>query len=90
MAVDVGYGDREYWAFTNEYGQLIVILADKITRQNESTEVMLGDGRYCADEARVVGTEDPNLDQGHVIADSLGGVSNAYNITPENSNLNRY
>ena len=90
VAVNVGYGDREYWAFTNEYGQLIVILADKITRQNESTEVMLGDGRYCADEAHVVGTEDPNLDQGHVIADSLGGVSNAYNITPENSNLNRY
>lgn len=26
---------------------------------------------------------------GHVIADSLGGVSNAYNITPQDSTLNR-
>lgn len=34
------------------------------------------------------GVESPNLDQGHVIADSLGGVSNAYNITPQNSTLN--
>ncbi len=90
VVVDVGYGDREYWAFTNEYGQLIVILADKITRQNERTEVLLGEGRYCSDEARVPGTESPDLDQGHVIADSLGGVSNAYNITPQDSTLNRY
>lgn len=30
------------------------------------------------------------LDEGHVIADSLGGVSNAYNITPEESTLNRH
>ena len=31
-----------------------------------------------------------DLDEGHVIADSLGGVSNAYNITPQNSTLNRH
>ena len=49
VVVDIGYGDREYWAFTNEYGQLV-----------------------------------------RVIADSLGGVSNAYNITPQNSTLNRH
>ena len=30
------------------------------------------------------------MDEGHVIADSLGGVSNAYNITPQNSTLNRH
>ncbi|MFY7870593.1 MAG: DNA/RNA non-specific endonuclease, partial [Exiguobacterium sp.] len=47
-------------------------------------------GRYYADEAKVPGVEDPNLDEGHIIADSLGGVSNAYNITPQNSALNRY
>ena len=45
-------------------------------------------GRYCKDEARVPGTEQPDLDQGHVIADSLGGASNAYNITPQKSNVN--
>lgn len=42
------------------------------------------------DEAKVPGTERADLDQGHVIADSLGGVSNAYNITPQDSTLNRY
>lgn len=36
------------------------------------------------------GTERSDLDQGHVIADSLGGVSNAYNITPQESTLNRH
>ncbi|NMD71259.1 hypothetical protein HHO41_13220 [Bacillus sp. DNRA2] len=88
--VDVGFGDREYWAFTNEYGQLIRVEAKKITLQNHKTEHVLSSGRYYSDEARVPGTESPDLDQGHVIADALGGVSNAYNITPQNSILNQH
>ena len=36
------------------------------------------------------GVESEYLDEGHIIADSLGGVSNAYNITPQNSTLNRH
>lgn len=87
--VDIGYGDREYWAFTNEYGQLVKVVADKIILQDPSSEPVLSSGRYYKDEAKVPGTESPNLDEGHVIADSLGGVSNAYNITPQNSVLNR-
>lgn len=30
VVVDIGYGDREYWAFTNEYGQLVRVIADEI------------------------------------------------------------
>lgn len=90
VAVDIGYGDRVYWGLTNEYGQLVYVIADKIIIQNDSTEPVNADGRYYDDEAAVQGTEDSDLDQGHVIADSLGGVSNAYNITPQNSTLNRY
>ena len=26
VAVDIGFGDREYWAFTNEYGQLLSLI----------------------------------------------------------------
>ncbi len=89
VAVDIGYGSRVYWGLTNDYGQLVYVLADKITLQDSSTEVLKSNGRYYNDEAKVPGTEDPNLDEGHVIADSLGGVSNAYNITPQNSELNR-
>lgn len=90
VAVDIGYGDREYWGLTNEYGQLIYVIADKIILQDDSTEPVNSDGRYYDDEAAVPGTEQEDLDQGHVIADSLGGVSNAYNITPQDSILNRY
>ena len=36
------------------------------------------------------GVERADLDEGHIIADSLGGVSNAYNITPQDSTLNRH
>lgn len=89
VVVDVGFGDREYWAFTNEYGQLIKVIADEIILQDDKSEQTTSEGRYYPDEANVPGTEDPNLDEGHVIADSLGGVSNAYNITPQNSTLNR-
>lgn len=90
VRVDVGFGDREYWAFTNEYGQLIRVEAKNITLQNPNTEHVTSSGRYYSDEAKVPGTEKQDLDEGHVIADSLGGVSNAYNITPQDSILNRH
>jgi hypothetical protein len=90
VAVDVGYGDRTYWAFTNEHGQLIYVIADKIVLQDEDTEPVNSKGRYYDDEAKVPGTERKDLDEGHVIADSLGGVANAYNITPQDSTLNRH
>lgn len=89
VAVNVGFGDREYWAFTNENSQLVKVYAKKIILQNDDTEPVNKDGRYYSQIASVPGTEDSKLDRGHVIADSLGGVANAYNITPQNSTLNR-
>ena len=89
VAVDIGFGNREYWGLTNEYGQLVYVFADEIILQNPTTEQVLMSGRYYSDEAKVPGTERDDLDEGHVIADSLGGVANAYNITPQNSVLNR-
>ncbi|MFP7297017.1 DNA/RNA non-specific endonuclease [Neobacillus niacini] len=90
VVVDIGYGDREYWAFTNEYGQLVRVIADEIILQDDLTEPVTSSGRYYADEAKVPGVERADLDEGHIIADSLGGVSNAYNITPQDSTLNRH
>ncbi|MGM9927599.1 MAG: DNA/RNA non-specific endonuclease [Bacillus sp. (in: firmicutes)] len=90
VVVDIGFGDREYWAFTNEHGQLVRVIADEIILQNDNTEPVTSSGRYYSDEAKVPGVESAVLDEGHIIADSLGGVSNAYNITPQNSTLNRH
>lgn len=90
VVVDIGYGSREYWAYTNEFGQLVRVAAKKIVLQNVATEPVLKSGRYYPEEANVPGTERADMDQGHVIADSLGGVSNAYNITPQDSTLNRH
>jgi hypothetical protein len=90
VVVDIGYGDREYWAFTNEYGQLVRVIADEIILQDDLNEPVLSSGRYYADEAKVPGVVSDVLDEGHIIADSLGGVSNAYNITPQDSTLNRH
>lgn len=90
VKVNIGFGDRDYWAFTNEHGQLVVVLAENIILQNDETEPVLSTGRYYRDEAKVPGVEHKDLDEGHVIADSLGGVSNAYNITPQDSTLNRH
>lgn len=90
VVVDIGYGVREYWAFTNEYGQLVKVIADKIILQDDRTEQVTSSGRYCKDEAKVPGVERSDLDEGHVIADSMGGVSNAYNITAQDSTLNRH
>lgn len=90
VKVDIGFGDRTYWAYTNAYGQLVKVTADTIILQNDATEFVTSDGRYYSDEAKVPGVEQYDLDEGHIIADSLGGVSNAYNITPQNSMLNRH
>ncbi|MGG1594202.1 DNA/RNA non-specific endonuclease [Terribacillus saccharophilus] len=90
VAVDIGYGERVYWAFTNDHGQLVRVIADEIILQDDSTEPVTSSGRYYSDEAKVPGVESDILDEGHVIADSLGGVSNAYNITPQESTLNRH
>lgn len=90
VAVDIGFGDREYWAFTNKYGQLVKVTAKEIILQDDRTEAVTSNGRYYNDEADVPGTECADMDKGHIIADSLGGVSNAYNITPQESTLNRH
>ena len=90
VKVDVGFGDREYWAYTNEYGQLVRVEAKEIILQDDNTEPITAEGRYYSDEAKVPGVEQKDLDEGHIIADSLGGVSNAYNITPQDSTLNRH
>jgi DNA/RNA non-specific endonuclease len=90
VVVDIGFGDRVYWAFTNEYGQLVRVIAEEIIIQDDGNEPVLSSGRYYSDEAKVPGVESDILDEGHIIADSLGGVSNAYNITPQESTLNRH
>ncbi|WP_313635922.1 DNA/RNA non-specific endonuclease [Exiguobacterium sp.] len=90
VVVDIGFGDRKYWAFTNEHGQLVRVIAKKIILQDDVKEDVTRDGRYYSDEAKVPGVERADLDEGHIIADSLGGVSNAYNITPQDSTLNRH
>ncbi|KIL48604.1 hypothetical protein KP77_22560 [Jeotgalibacillus alimentarius] len=90
VVVDIGFGDRDYWAFTNEYGQLVKVVAKEIILQDDATENVTSEGRYYYDEAKVPGVESDVLDEGHIIADSMGGVSNAYNITPQESTLNRH
>lgn len=87
VGVDTSQINREYFGYTNKHSQLVKVEAKELFLQTKEEEKHKG--RYCKDEARVPGTEQPDLDQGHVIADSLGGASNAYNITPQKSNVNR-
>lgn len=91
VVVNIGYGDREYWAYTNEHGQLVRVVAKEIIIQDDLTEDVNADGRYYSRMADVPGVgADTGYDRGHVIADSLGGVANAYNITPQEATLNRH
>lgn len=91
VVVDIGFGDREYWAFTNEHGQLVRVIAKEIVLQDDSREPVKKDGRYYSKMADVPGVgAATGYDRGHIIADSLGGVANAYNINPQNSTLNRH
>lgn len=91
VVVNIGNGDREYWAYTNEHGQLVRVVAKEIIIQDDSTEDVNADGRYYSRMADVPGVgADTGYDRGHVIADSLGGVANAYNITPQEATLNRH
>ncbi|WOO89470.1 DNA/RNA non-specific endonuclease [Mollicutes bacterium LVI A0078] len=89
IGFDSNFANREYYAYTNSTRQLVYVEAEEIILQNDELEDVTSGGRYCPDEAKVKGTEDINLDEGHIIADSLGGVSNSYNITPQDSYLNQ-
>lgn len=80
---------REYYAVTNSTGQLVEVIAREIVVQNDDTETVTDDGRYCNRLPFVPGAG-KGFDRGHVIADSLGGQSNVYNLTPQNSTLNRH
>lgn len=90
VKVNIGFGDREYWAFTNEHGQVVHVIAEEIIVQDDDSEPVNSSGRYYSNMANVPGTEDSKYDRGHIIADSLGGVANAYNITPQEAYLNRH
>ena len=56
-AVDIGFEDREYWAFTNEHGQLVRVVADKIILQDDKAEPVKSSGRYYDGQAKVPGPE---------------------------------
>lgn len=91
VVVNIGHGNRDYWAYTNAHGQLVRVTAKEIILQNDETEDVNSSGRYYSKMADVPGVGAKyGYDRGHVIADSLGGVSNAYNITPQEATLNRH
>lgn len=87
-AVDDGV-QREYYAVTNDTGQLVEVAAREIIVQDDATETVTDKGRYC-DQLPYVPGAGKGFDRGHVIADSLGGESNLYNLTPQQSALNRH
>lgn len=97
IGIDSKYTNRDYYAYTNGSGQLIRVEAAQIIPQNESYEkVVAGSNgiskelRYCKSQAPIKGTETSKYDRGHVIADSMGGAANVYNLTPQIKYLNRY
>lgn len=80
---------REYFAVTNNTGQLVEVIAREIIVQDDGAETVTDKGRYC-DRMPYVPAAGKGFDRGHVIADSLGGESNLYNLTPQQSALNRH
>ena len=46
VVVDIGFGDREYWAYTNEHGQLVRVVAAEIILQDNAIEPVNSEGRY--------------------------------------------
>ncbi len=38
VVVDIGFGDREYYAYTNEFGQLVKVYAKEIILQDEEND----------------------------------------------------
>lgn len=93
VVVSIGATDdgvpREYYAVTNSTGQLVEVIARDIIVQNDDTETVSDKGRYC-DYLPFVPGAGKGFDRGHVIADSLGGQSNLYNLAPQNATLNRH
>lgn len=63
VVVDIAFGDdRKYFSFTNEFGQVIRVIADETILQDDRTEPVTSSGRYYSDEAKVPGVESADLD----------------------------
>lgn len=86
VKVDIGYGNRAYYGYTNEYGQLVYVTADSLQLQNSNTEQLI-DGQYCNTQTNESNTSD-EYNSGHAIGDELGGVSNSYNLFPQLTEMN--
>lgn len=83
--VDIGYGNREYYAYTNENAQIMYITAKAIYPQNADIEAVENNGTYCADFE--LAASEGDIKQTYLINPKYGGVSNSYNLTNQASSL---
>lgn len=66
-----------------------VLNNESIIRNLYINESVLESGWYYSDEAKVPGTGNTTLNEGHVIADSLMMCPNTYDITQQYSTIYR-
>ncbi len=84
VKVDIGAGDRSYYAYTNEFAQITYIEADEIAVQDITKESVTNNGDYCDGIASVFGSDTSGMTAYRIIGDNIGGASNAYNVIATN------
>lgn len=90
VVVDIGFGERKYYAFTNEYGQVEKILADEVITKSSENNLYLEGEKYYREEETKVQLNNTNYVYSYLMPMSLGGQRNIYNISIQNDELSQY
>ncbi len=88
VKVNIGTGKREYYAYTNEYSQLVYITASELVASNNVVDKGETNNSYCKNEDNDSYNE-KKYTPTYIINSTVGGINNRYNQLLISNNLTR-
>lgn len=86
---NIGAGNRAYYSYSPTPHQVRFARADQIVLQSDAGPTPTQNNRYCARQPQREIMAGPDIDAGHIFADSLGGAGVIENMAPQSASFNR-
>lgn len=86
---NIGAGNRAYYSYSPTPHQVRFARADQIVLQSDAGPTPTQNNRYCARQPQREIMAGPDIDAGHIFADSLGGKGVIENMAPQSASFNR-
>ena len=89
VVANIGAGERKYYSFSPTPYQVMFARADHVVLQSDAAPTPTENNRYCARQPQRAIMAGPDIDAGHIFADSLGGAGVIENMAPQSATFNR-